>query len=386
MLLERPASSADRGQQRAGGDGGGSLNVVVEGAQPVTIALEQDGRIDAGEVLPLQKYVRPAALHGGHKLLDERIVLRPADALVLPANVNRIVEAFFVVCAHVEQNRQAMLWRDAAQCGVKGHLADGNAHAARALIAQAENAFAVRDHDAAHIVKTRVGKNLFDAVLVGIAHKKAAWPPPYLAEALASLAYHRRINNGQQLFGVVRDKRVEEGLAVVLHIAHVAVLEEGCSPAVQHPFAAFPLIIERSDVRRQEPMQAKSSALLLGKGSALVEPGIRQQLNPMKMGSDHSAVCLVCLARLAHCNPLLVADFYVDLLARSGATIHTTARRRRSPVVRITPVDLTAGFLSRSLGPCRAGACHSYIGCHGSRSETPVGTKSFTLRVTTVMP
>ena len=220
--------------------------------------------------------MRPAAFHRGHKFLDELVVLRTADALVLPADINRIVQAFFVVRAHVEQNRQAVLRRDAAQCGVKRHLADGNAHAARALIAQAENAFAVRDHNAAHIVKTRVGENLFDPILVRIAHKKTARPAPYLAEALASLAHYGRINNGQQLLGVVRDQRVEKRLAVVLQIAHVAVLQEGRSPAVQHPFAASPLIFKRSDVRRQQPMKAESSSLLFGKGRALVQPGIQQ--------------------------------------------------------------------------------------------------------------
>ena len=67
LLFERKPGGADGGQQRAGGDGGGSLNVVVEGAEPVAIAPEQDGRVDAGEVLPLQENVRPAALDGGRQ-------------------------------------------------------------------------------------------------------------------------------------------------------------------------------------------------------------------------------------------------------------------------------------------------------------------------------
>ena len=100
------------------------------------------------------------------KFLDELVVLRAANALVLPADVDGVVEKGFIVGAHIEQNRQAVLRRDAAQRGVEGHLADGNAHAACALIAQSENALAVRDHDAAHLVKARVGEDLVDAVLM----------------------------------------------------------------------------------------------------------------------------------------------------------------------------------------------------------------------------
>ena len=74
------------------------------------------------------------------------------------------MSAFFVVGAHIEQNGQAVLRRNAAERRVKRHLADGNAHAARALIAQAQDALAVADNDAAHIVKARVGEDLVDVV------------------------------------------------------------------------------------------------------------------------------------------------------------------------------------------------------------------------------
>ena len=57
-----------------------------------------------------------------------------------------------------------MLRRNAAQRGVERHLADGNAHAARALIAEAEDALAIADHDAAHIVVARIGEDLIDSV------------------------------------------------------------------------------------------------------------------------------------------------------------------------------------------------------------------------------
>ena len=61
-------------QQRAGGDGGGALDVVVEGAQPVAIALQQAVGIALGEVLPLQQHMRPALGDGLDKGLNEVVV------------------------------------------------------------------------------------------------------------------------------------------------------------------------------------------------------------------------------------------------------------------------------------------------------------------------
>ena len=163
---ERNAGCVHGGQQRRGGDGGGSLDVVVEGAEAVAIALEQPRGIDAGKVFPLEQDVRPAFFDGGNERLDKVVVLLPAHALVLPADIDGVVEQGLVVGADVEQDGQAMLRRNAGERGVEGHFADGNAHAARALIAEAENAFAVADDDAAHVVVARVGEDLLDAILV----------------------------------------------------------------------------------------------------------------------------------------------------------------------------------------------------------------------------
>ena len=60
LLGQRHAGDRDRRQQRAGRDRGGALDVVVERAQPVAIALEQPRGVGLGEVLPLQQHVRPA--------------------------------------------------------------------------------------------------------------------------------------------------------------------------------------------------------------------------------------------------------------------------------------------------------------------------------------
>ena len=84
------------------------------------------------------------------------------------------------------------------------------------------------------------------------------------------------------------DQRVEERFAVVLHVAHITVLQKIGVAAVQNPLAALTLVFKSTDVGRQKAMQAEGVALLFGKGSALVEPGVQQQSNPVKTGPDHA--------------------------------------------------------------------------------------------------
>ena len=88
--------------------------------------------------------------------------------------VDGVVEQSLVVGAHVEQDGQAVVRGHATQRGVEGHFADGNAHAAGALVAESEDALAVTDHDATGLVVARVGEDLVDALAVGIADEEAA--------------------------------------------------------------------------------------------------------------------------------------------------------------------------------------------------------------------
>ena len=276
----------DGGQQRGGGDGRGALDVVVEGAEAVAVAVKEAEGVLAGEVLPLEKDVGPAALHGGHELLNEVVVLLPADAGMLPADVNGVVEQGLVVGAYVEQDGQAMMRGHAAERGVERHFADGDAHAAGSLVAEAEDALAIADHDAANVVVARVGEHLVDAVAVGVADEQAARLAPDLGEALASFAHSGRVDHGQQLFHVVGDERVEEGLVVILQVAHQGVFAEGRGLVVESLLAAFALVFKGADVGREQAMQAEGGAFFLGKRGALVQAGMEQEVVAGAAGAD----------------------------------------------------------------------------------------------------
>ena len=83
-----------------------------------------------------------------------------------PADVEVVVEQRLVVGADVEADGQRLRGMDAGGRGVERELADGDAHAARALVAEAEDALVVGDHDEAHVLEGRVAEHLVDAAAV----------------------------------------------------------------------------------------------------------------------------------------------------------------------------------------------------------------------------
>src|SRR4029450_10292341 len=98
-------------------------------------------------------------------------------------------------------------------------LADRDAHAAGALVAEAENALAVAHHDRLDLVEARVRENILDPIAMRPAQEQATRLRPGLAEALAALADGRRVDQRQRLRQVPGDDRVEQRLVGVLQPA-----------------------------------------------------------------------------------------------------------------------------------------------------------------------
>src|SRR5438067_12392316 len=100
-----------------------------------------------------------------------------------------------IVGADIENDRQRRCRMQPGAGGIERQLADRNAHASGALIAKAEDAFAVADHDGGHAVIARMGENARDQVLMRDAEKEAARFTENVAEKLAAEADRRRIDD-----------------------------------------------------------------------------------------------------------------------------------------------------------------------------------------------
>ena len=165
--------------------------------------------------------------HGLDEHLDEFVIGGAAHAFVPPAEVDGIGEPLLVVGADIEQDGKRVDRMDSGAGGVESELADGDAHAAGALVAESENAFAVADDDDANVVMAAMVEDLVDAVAVWIAQEQAARLSPNGAETLAALAHGGRVDERQHLFDIAHQQGVEERLVRVLQVAQKSVLLEG---------------------------------------------------------------------------------------------------------------------------------------------------------------
>ena len=105
-----------------------------------------------------RQHLRKQLLHRLDELVDERIVLRAAHAVLAQAKIERVFEQSLVVGADVERDRQGQLRRHAGAGRVERQLADRDAHAADAQVAEPEDPLAIGHHDEAHVGLRPVGE------------------------------------------------------------------------------------------------------------------------------------------------------------------------------------------------------------------------------------
>mmetsp|Transcript_13271 Transcript_13271/g.34393 ORF Transcript_13271/g.34393 Transcript_13271/m.34393 type:complete len:235 (+) Transcript_13271:673-1377(+) len=131
--------------------GAGALDVVVEAEHAVPHALQNvEGRLRL-EVLKLDEAVGPARGNGVAQLLHHRQLLLTSDARLLLPHVELVRQQLRPVGAAVKSDWQRVLRRKAAPRHIERNLADGDAHAVGAQVAEAQDAAAVRDDDDAHV-------------------------------------------------------------------------------------------------------------------------------------------------------------------------------------------------------------------------------------------
>ncbi len=146
---------------------------------------------------------------------------------------------------------------DAAAGRIERELADGDAHAAGALVAEAEDALAVGDDDDLGLVELRVAEDLPHRGAVRDAEKQAARLAEQPAERAAAGADRRRIDDRQQLLDVALEQRVEQRFVGVLQVAQKGVALEVGGKFAERLQPAADLLVDIGDRRRQQPVQAE---------------------------------------------------------------------------------------------------------------------------------
>ena len=102
---------------------------------------------------------------------------------------------------------------------VKRKLPKWNSHPPATLVAKAQDAFVVRDHDQADIFKRRIAEHLIDVSAIGRRDPDSTGPAKHPAVFLARLAHRRRIYDRKKLLNVVQQKSIEQHLIAILEEA-----------------------------------------------------------------------------------------------------------------------------------------------------------------------
>ena len=147
LVAQLAAGDPQGAEDARKGHAGRALDVVVVAADAVPIAGQEAHGVHAGPVLEVEAAAREDFLDRLHELLDEFVPLGGRDARLAQAQVERVVEQLAVVRAEVDVHRQQVLRRHGGAGGVELELADRDAHAVGAQVAQAEDALAGRGAD-----------------------------------------------------------------------------------------------------------------------------------------------------------------------------------------------------------------------------------------------
>ena len=277
------AGHAQRREQARERHRGRALDVVVEDGNLVAIFVQQTESRMIGEILELDQHAGERRARGGNEFVDELVIGGAAQPLLAQSDIIGIVQQRFVVGADVQHDRQAELRVHAGAGGIERELADRNAHAVGAEVAEAEDALAVGHHDKLCRIGP-VAQQFGDAPAIVGADEKAARPLEDVAEPLAGEADRRGVDKRLDFIDVVAHDAEEQRLVAVVQRVERNVFFEVVRQAAQIGQHALGLRLHRKHVRGQKAAQSQRVALLLGESGALVEQRIAQQ--------RHAARCI----------------------------------------------------------------------------------------------
>ena len=165
---------------------------------------------------------------------------------------------------------------DAGAGRIERELADRNAHAVGAEVAEAEDALAVGDDDKLRRIRP-VGQQFRDPPAIVGADEHAARPLEDEAKALAGEAHRRRIDQRLDFIDVVAHDAEEQRLVAVVQRVERDVFFQIAGQAAQIDQHTLDLLLHRKHMRRQKAAQSQRVALGFREGSALVKQRIAQQ-------------------------------------------------------------------------------------------------------------
>ena len=165
---------------------------------------------------------------------------------------------------------------DAGAGRVERELADRNAHAVGAEIAEAEDALAVGDDDEFGLIRP-VAQQFRDPPAIVGADEHAARPLEDEAEPLAGKAHGRGVDQRLDFIDIVAHDPEEQRLVAIMQRVKRDIFFQIIGQAAQIDENARDLVLEREHMRGKEAAQPQRVSFRFREGSPLVEQRVAQQ-------------------------------------------------------------------------------------------------------------
>src|SRR5581483_5183259 len=179
----------------------------------------------------------------------------------------------------IERDRQRERRVDSRARRVQRELADRDAHAAGALVAEPEDPFVVGRDDQPHVLVAGVPQQLGDPVDVVGGEPQAPRPPRDVAVRLTRLADDRRVDDRHELLEVLDQQAVEQGLVSVLKGGEPDVLLERLALSADLLELDLHLLLDRPDPPGKQTPKLEQVALHLGERRVLVQQRVLEELH-----------------------------------------------------------------------------------------------------------
>ena len=165
---------------------------------------------------------------------------------------------------------------DATRRRVQRELADRDGHAARALVAEAQDPLVVGHHDQPDVLEWALAQDLRDAIDVIGGDPDAAGAPQDVAELLAGAPDRRRVDDRQELLEVLREQSIEQRRVAVLERGEPDVALQVVVLDAQVLELEGDLLLDRQDAVREQAAEVERVAFVGREGEVLGQQAAAQ--------------------------------------------------------------------------------------------------------------
>lgn len=211
LLAERLLHHLHGGKQARQGDGAGSLHVIIEGTDVLTVVFQNTPSVADAKVFPVQQRLRKESRGCLDIGIDKGIVALAAHSGMPIPQVERVIQQAFSIGADIQHYRNHARRVNTSSGGIDGQLANGDLDAPDAPIANTQDLFGIGGNNQVDVLRSSadIPQGRFDSLGVVNREIDAAWASVLVTVLLNRLCHGGIVDHRQHLGEVVSEQPVE---------------------------------------------------------------------------------------------------------------------------------------------------------------------------------